>query len=336
MRTWGFLAVLALTAGLGAVLQLVPPRPSPPGDVGFAQRLQRSARVVLITLDGPVRGDVLDAEKFPSLHAAVEAEGVLFPAVTASVLAGSLVGYQALYAGALTSCRSNECPRIGVETVAEGLARELKLTPDDLAVFTSWALLEQAVSSADGHVQIDAPDAGPITDEGPPWRNARLDDDTFTRAREAWKTHPPRFLHLAFLDTDEWAHLGDRANYEKALLQTDARIAEVLAWVQALPPDEAALTTVIITADHGRSRRDWTRHGFFQRGSRDVFIAAIGPLVHGGEQRRADQTDVRPTIERLFGVCPGSLRGGGRALPAIVGELPCLPQSSSSPRAPSQ
>ncbi|HEY0882231.1 MAG TPA: hypothetical protein VGD87_11900 [Archangium sp.] len=325
MRTWGFLAALAVAAGLGALLQLVPSRPEAPADVGFAQRLQRQARVILITLDGPVRGDVFDAEKFPSLHAAVEAEGVLLPAVTASVLAGSLVGYQALYAGALTSCRSNDCGRVGVETLAEGLARELGLAPEDVAVFSSWALLDRAVSAEDGRVFLDAPDAGPITEDGPPWRNARLDDETFTRARAAWTAHPPRFLHLAFLDTDEWAHLGDRTNYERALLETDARIEEVLSWVRALPPEDAALTTVLITADHGRSRRDWTRHGFFQRGSRDIFIAAIGPLVAGGTQRKIDQTDVRPTIERLFGLCPGERRGEGRPIGPVVGELPCLP-----------
>lgn len=342
MRTLGFLAALAVVAGLGAMLQLAPPRPTPPIDEGFAHRLQRRARVILITLDGPVRGDVMNAEKFPALHAAVEAEGVLLPAVTASVLAGSLVGYQAIYAGALTSCRSNECGRIHVETLADELSRELDLGPEDVAVFSSWALMGHAATSEDGRVHLDAPDAGPAGDEGPPWRDARSDDETFLRARAAWTAHAPRFLHLAFLDTDEWAHLGDRANYEKALLATDARIEEVLAWVRALPPEDAALTTVLITADHGRSRRNWTKHGFFQRGSRDIFVAAIGPLVAGGTQRKIDQTDVRPTIERLFGLCPTDVRGAGRAIGPVVGELPCLAspteeaQSSSPPRAPSQ
>ena len=81
---------------------------------------------------------------------------------------------------------------------------------------------------------------------------------------------------------------------------------------------------MLITADHGRSRADWRTHGLTAPGSRDLFIAAIGPLVRGGTAPGANQRDVRPTIERLLGLCPQPRWRGGQALHAVCGELACL------------
>ncbi len=50
-----------------------------------------------------------------------------------------------------------------------------------------------------------------------------------------------------------------------------------------------------------------------------VTVLAIGSLVPGGEAQ-ATQADVRPTIERLFGLCP---RHDATALHPIPGDLPC-------------
>ncbi len=324
MRKWLLGAALFTTACAGAALAT--------RKRAFAEelhdelgssRLQKHARVIFITIDGPLREDVLSGPHMRGLQAAVRKSGIAFPAQASSSMALSLPGYQAMAAGTSTRCLDNECGRITVETMGELLARRLGLGPQDVAVFASWSRVAQAVSSRDGVMTVDAPADGPKTEKGPPWRNARFDDETFAHAKTHWEKHHPRFMHIALLDTDEWAHLGLHEEYERALRETDARIAEVLSWVQALPEEERAVTTVLLASDHGRSRTDWTKHGFLGPGSADIFIAAIGPLVKGGEPGAVDHRDIRPTVERLFGLCPARVEDDGRAIEAIVGGLPC-------------
>lgn len=321
MKKRGLAGLLLLAIGGMAFESWQRERPYPPEphDEARSALLQQKARVILITLDGPVREDVL---RLPGLQAAIAERGVAIPAEVASSMALSLPGYQAMAAGARTGCRDNDCERIGVETLAERVATALRLVPEQVAVFASWSRLPRAASARDGLVFVDAPEDGPPHEGGPPWKNARFDEQTFARARAFWQAHHPRFLHLAFLDTDEWAHQGLRPEYERALREVDARVAEVLRWVAALPPEEAKLTTVILSADHGRGRGGkWTEHGFFHPGSGEIFVIAVGPLVARGESPEVDQRDVRPTVERLFGLCP--VKSEGRAIQAIVGELPC-------------
>lgn len=333
MSRWGLIGLTIAAGALAlAVVRYEAPFPSEPRDDARALELQRSARVILITLDGPLRDDVLSGPHMPVLQAAVRAQGIAFPASAASPIALSLPGYQAIAAGTLNGCADNDCARIAVETMAERIASALHLAPEQAAVFASWAGIHLAASSRDGVVFVDAPQGGPAQEGGPPWPAARFDAETFARARAHWQQHHPRFLHLAFLDTDEYAHDDLRAEYEQALRDTDARLEEVLGWVKALPPHEAALTTVLLTSDHGRGKRDWTQHGLLHPGSGEIFIAAIGPLVRGGRPRPADQRDLRPTVERLYGLCPSRIRERGRALEPIVGELPCLRQRASIER----
>ena len=66
------------------------------------------------------------------------------------------------------------------------------------------------------------------------WRNALRPRGSFSRARTYWGIG--RALHLAFLDTDS-TRKGLRAEYERALRETDARVMEVLRWVSC-PADE--------------------------------------------------------------------------------------------------
>jgi hypothetical protein len=323
MWKWVLGAALLTTACVGAALTRKRAFAEEPHDVTGAARLQKHARVIFITLDGPLRDDVLSGPHMRGLQEAVRKGGLAFAAEATSSMALSLPGYQAMSAGTQTSCLDNDCGRITVETVGELLARRLSLPPQDVAVFASWSRLAHAASSRDGAITVDAPEDGPKRDGGPPWRNARFDDETFARARAHWEKHHPRFLHIALLDTDEWAHVDNHEKYEQALRDTDARIVEVLRWVAALPAEEQAVTTVLLASDHGRSHSDWTKHGFLAPGSSEIFVAAIGPLVKRGEAGSVDHRDLRPTVERLFGLCPARVESDGRAIEAIVGELPC-------------
>ncbi|MBM4780816.1 MAG: hypothetical protein GQE15_24230 [Archangiaceae bacterium] len=291
-----------------------------------AAELQAHARVILVTLDGARWQDVLDQPgalrnadeppAMPKLLELIRTRGVALPATTSSALPLSLPGYQAITAGHRTRCDDNDCPRIDEETLAEGLGRRLHLPADQTATFASWARLANAASSRDGVVLVDAPPPGPPHAGGPPWDDARWDEETVTRALAHWRTSKPRFLHLALLDMDEQAHRKDAVATVKALRFADETIATLLAEVERLPEAERRLTTVLITTDHGRGPgRLWPSHTAYAS-SRDIFVVALGPLVTRAVLP-ASQADVRPMVERLFGLCSRA------AVKAVVGDLPC-------------
>lgn len=294
-------------------------------DARAAQRLRTGARVILFTLDGPITDDVRDPALMPRLHAALARQGLWFDAHVASASSLSLPGYQALSTGRLTDCTDNDCARVSEETTAEFLARTLHWAPDQAAVFSSWSRVALAVTSEDGLVTVDAPPEGDSQPDRP-WRNARLDEETFAAARAFWLAHHPRFFQLSLLDVDEWAHRGDVEHYRAALQRSDAMLGEVLEWVAQLSPEERALTTVLVTSDHGRGRFDWREHQPWDYGGGPIFFVALGVGVRrDAKPDLVDQRDVRWTIERLFGVCTLTRRpsGAGRPIEALVSKLPC-------------
>lgn len=292
-----------------------------------ASTLHQKAHVVLVTLDGARWQDVLaqpgalsSSPAMPKLLALLARNGVALRAVTSSKVPLSLPGYQALAAGRATSCEDNDCARLVGETMAEGLARRLSLPWEQVAVFASWARLPFAAAGADGAITIDAPVRGPPVAGGPPWDDARWDAETTAGALRHLTTHRPRFLQLSLLDTDEWAHRRDPARTVQALRAADDAITALLDVVSTWPEEERRLTTLLVTTDHGRGLGAfWHSHGAFDA-SRNIFLLAAGDLVRGGDEATT-QADVRPTIERLFGLCPGDSEG--HAVTAIVGALPC-------------
>ncbi len=322
------LGVGALTFSRGPAVDTLPSVKRASFEVTAAE-LQRHARVILVTLDGARWQDVLDQPgalrssseppAMPKTLELVRQNGVALAARTSSVIPLSLPGYQALATGHHTPCSDNDCPRVTLETVAEALTRRLPAGANTVAVFASWARLAFAATSRDGVVRVDAPPRGPPRVGGPPWEDARWDAETADRALAFWRTERPRFMHLALLDMDEFAHRGDVAGTLAALHAADDVISRLADAVKALPELDRRLTTLVVTADHGRGPgRLWPAHGAYAA-SRDVFVLAIGDAVVGGEQA-VEQVDVRPTIERLFGL--NAEGGEGRAVEAIVGSLP--------------
>jgi hypothetical protein len=319
----GVAGVVGLGVLLFAIATLYDPRPNlratPVRETSRVDSatLQRSARVILITLDGARWQEVLD-ENGPLRHTleAARANGAILSGRTSSRLPKSLPGYQAISGGHETACEDNQCPRISTETLSEGLARRMSLPPEQVATFGSWARLVRSASSRDGTVFVDLPAEGAHPDV--PWPNARRDDETIERAMKHWTTVRPRFLHLALLDMDEWAHAREPERMVEALEAADVAIGGVLAQVELLPADERRLTTVIVTTDHGRGFGPmWVDHGPFAA-ARTIFLLAIGDTVRGGEGEFT-QAQIRPTVERLFGGCANG------AIEAIAGpSLECI------------
>ncbi len=291
-----------------------------------AAELQAHARVILVTLDGARWQDVLDQPgalrnsdeppAMPKLLKLIRARGVALPATTSSALPLSLPGYQAIAAGHQTRCDDNDCARIAEETLAEELARRLHVPPDQVAIFASWARLANAATSRDGAVLVDAPPLGPPYAGGPPWEDARWDADTAARALAHWTEKKPRFMHLALLDMDEQAHRRDAAATVAALRSADDVVTKLITEFDQLPEAERRLTTLLITADHGRGPgRLWPSHTAYAS-SRDIFLVALGLLVQP-DVLTTSQAELRPMVERLFGLCSSS------PVKAVVGGLPC-------------
>ncbi len=277
-----------------------------------------SSRVILVTIDG-VRWQDVNAENMPVLTQRVKSSGVMWRgvnAMTSSLAPVSLPGYQTLMVGR-SMCIDNACSRVTDETLPERVARELALPPEQVAVFASWSRLARAASAKDGSIVVDAPPEGsPHADRskgetGPPWANARWDHETSRRALAHLERHKPRFFYLSLLDVDEHAHARDRAAMLQALREGDRVLARIFTWVDALPADERARTTVIVTTDHGRGPGPfWFDHRSAFPAAREIFMAIVGAR---STVTSVSQADVRPTIEALMGLAP-TTKHGGRAI----------------------
>ncbi len=123
-----------------------------------------------------------------------------------------------------------------------------------------------------------------------PWSTVRLDAFTHHYALEYLKKHHPRFLYIAYGETDDFAHDGKYDSYLDAAHRTDSFIAQLWNWIQA---DEVYKnkTTLLITTDHGRGTKgEWTGHGTSVAGSDQIWFTVIGPDTKSlGEVRKQGQ-----------------------------------------------
>lgn len=108
----------------------------------------------------------------------------------------------------------------------------------------------------------------------------RSDLLTFTIAMEYMQAKHPKVVHIAFGETDEWAHHGRYDKYLAQANQFDKFIAEIWSMVQS---DEfyKNKTTLFITTDHGRGRKPgkWSVHGPLVAGSDETWMMQMGPNI---------------------------------------------------------
>lgn len=123
-----------------------------------------------------------------------------------------------------------------------------------------------------------------------PWATVRLDAFTHNYAMEYMKREQPKFLYIAYGETDDFAHDGRYDAYLDAIKRTDKFIQEIWDFTQQNPFYKDN-TTFIITTDHGRGTspiEEWKSHGqnlkyhgktFNIKGSDETWIMAIGKGV---------------------------------------------------------
>ncbi len=141
-----------------------------------------------------------------------------------------------------------------------------------------------------------------ISDKG----NTRYDELTFASAKAYIKRKHPKVALIAFGEADEFAHHGQYDKYLRSITDADRMIAELWNYIQS-DPFYRNNTTLLITTDHGRGKRTttWTDHLFLVKGSKEIWMAAIGPdLLPLGEIKTEQvlyQKQIAATIADILG-----------------------------------
>ncbi len=214
--------------------------------------------------------------------------------------------------------KSNDSVRNPFPSVLEFTKRKLRLTKNQVALFGSWDVFnwigeheEGAVTINAGHEIYESSDAemralGRLQKERlSPWDSVRYDYFTFRFAMDHLKRHQPRVMHIAFGETDDWAHEGQYAHMLDSFHRNDAQLRELWEYLQRTPKYRGR-TSIIITIDHGRGRtiRDWTDHGEKVPEAQYIWAAFVSPDVPlRGEWRDAEtiyQNQIAATLCRFL------------------------------------
>ncbi len=173
--------------------------------------------------------------------------------------------------------RGNDAVRNPTETVLEFLRRKLGLTPAQVALFGSWEMFQligehqpSSIVINAGYRNYDGPHNSPRMHELSalqfevlsPWTEERHDYVTFKMALEYLRTARPRVLHIAFDETDDWAHDKRYNRVLDAIGYLDRCLQKLWQAVHD-SPGYRARTTLVVTSDHGRggTPADWDGHG---------------------------------------------------------------------------
>ncbi len=152
----------------------------------------------------------------------------------------------------------------------------------------TWELFPYIVNVGRSGVPVDAAFNG----------EAGTDVRTGRAGLELLAGRKPRLIHIAFGDTDEYAHDGNYESYLAAMERGDEYLRQLWQQLQA-DPYYRGQTTLIVTTDHGRGHEPleaWHDHsgpryhalnpdyqpqynGKGVVGSNEIWIAALGPAV---------------------------------------------------------
>jgi hypothetical protein len=239
----------------------------------------------------------------------------------------SLPGYLEILAGGRPAdCTTNECQGAQGPTLLDEVRGALGTRDEDVALIGSWEKLERAGTTTDSHVVVSAgrtggghkrtplerlPAIAPLLRAGegcgpaPGTGDYRNDACTAELALAYLEDQAPRFLHVGLGDTDEYAHASDYRSYLAALRRQDAFLGRLLDSLEKT--GRRADTTVLVTADHGRSH-GFDSHGTSHPESSRVWLFAGGGAVapartgYAETTKRATLTSIAPTVRVLLGL----------------------------------
>jgi hypothetical protein len=205
-----------------------------------------------------------------------------------------------------------------------------------VAAFATWHAFKDIFNEPRSHLVLQAGTMRTLRNAGGP-RDALL-EELYTQTTElepgnVWdaflqiplieyvKSARPRALFVGYGETDWWGHIGHYDLVLQSAHRMDAYVRELWETMQAMP-EYRGQTTFIITCDHGRGSglEEWKEHGVNQRGSEDIWIAAIGPdippLGERTDSPRVTQSQIAATVAALLG------RDFRAAMPGAAAPLP--------------
>ena len=116
--------------------------------------------------------------------------------------------------------------------------------------------------------------------------------------------HAPVLSVVCLGTVDIVGHSGDWNSYVSAIRTADSLTVEIWKWIERTD-GFAGVTSMFVTADHGRHDVEWDNHGCHCEGCRRLPFLAIGPDMKtgvelGGPER--DIIDIAPTAARILGI----------------------------------
>jgi hypothetical protein len=236
----------------------------------------------------------------------------------------SYPGYSEILTGRAQdeAIRGNDAVQNPTPTVLEFLRRKLGLSSSQVVLFGSWEMFHLIGEHQPGSMVINA---GYRDYDGPhasarmhelsalqfemltPWTEERHDYITFEMALEYLRSAKPRVLHIAFDETDDWAHDKRYNRVLDAITYFDNCLRKLWQTIGDLP-EYRGKTTLVVTSDHGRggTLADWHSHGKDVPGADQIWMAIVGPdtPARGEVENSVEvfQRDIAPTILDLMGI----------------------------------
>ncbi|HYJ63837.1 MAG TPA: hypothetical protein VEV62_08855 [Parafilimonas sp.] len=189
-----------------------------------------------------------------------------------------------------------------------------------VAAFTSWNIFPYIFNKKhtsffvnSGYQKMDAASSDTLafvneTEDGiKRKKNTRYDLLTFLNAKQYISSHHPKVLFLGFGETDLFAHANRYDLYLQQANNIDKMIYELWYFIQT-DPFYKNNTSLIITTDHGRGEyaSSWHDHNSLVKGSKDIWLALMGPFVpQEGEVKtkaRYYEKQIASTITMLLNV----------------------------------
>ena len=274
--------------------------------------------------------DVSERRKllFPFLWGTVAQHGEIFGNQTKGSIAHVTNGMAFSYPGYNEMLTGHPDPRIDSneygpnpnENVFEWLNKSPELK-GHVAVYATWdafkRIFNEERSKLVMQVAFDPPYKGNLTAREELMNDlyrttTRLDDEdcynSFLQVPllDYVRAGHPRVLFVGYGETDNWAHQGRYDLVLNSARQFDGFVKQLWETMQSMP-EYKDTTTFIITTDHGRGSglTEWKEHGVDEKGSENIWIAAMGPDTPSAGER----TNVAPVVQAQIAATVAALLG---------------------------
>ncbi len=232
----------------------------------------------------------------------------------------SYPGYQEMLTGKANSRLSPNLPINNPQTTVLEYIQSLEGYTGKVAAFSSWNIIPYIINEKKAGIPVNS-GYEMLVEEGDtlnalinqvqqsiqPAAATRNDMLTYSAARNYIEKSHPKVLFLGFGETDEYAHKNQYDGYLQKAHQFDQFVADLWYYVQT-DPFYKNNTTFIITTDHGRGKyaRSWNSHGFWVRGSGDIWSAMIGPDLQPSGESKTNETRLlqhtAATVLQMLGI----------------------------------